>query len=251
MKGDPPLAQQAPPSRILLLIALVLIVWALSGCSGSPILRTEVTSFHQLEIERLRAAGLVLRPTAEQRGSLEFELYATELARQFARLGVSVQSEVADPQAGRPVGTARFGLTVQYGSRLERVRHVDYPTYPLLGHPFFTPSIGVVRVGPGGTVLRPDPIFWEPTLPMVYLIDQSLHELRLQIDDLTAEPGHSRVFELRAEALSSSLSLPQVMPALIAASLEGFPAPSGSTRRRSVPIDEPQVNRRQGPVYRH
>lgn len=165
-------------------------------------------------------------------GGLEFSQYADLVEAQMAKLGYAVTD---DPSKATMV--VKFDYGVDKGR--ERVRQ----SAGYYRDPFWNPWYGYSRFGYGGYWGRPayyapyrggmwgygwyDPFFDDGYES--YTIYTSGIELKIdrKVDGV-------RLFEGKAEALSTSNRLPYLVPNLVEAMFTGFPGNSGETVRISV-----------------
>lgn len=213
-----------------------------AGCAAT--LETQVTAFHQLS-NGLQGQRFVMMPTAEQRGSLEFDNYA-RLVRE-ALVGKGLVDADASKGTGNGTGSASadLGVAIAYGiaggNATSRVGTDGYAGFGFGSGGF---SMGSVGIGIGF------PIGSSGAGPGDTLAYQ--RTLRVEIDrqdgagtsPLNPAPGANargaRVFEARATSEGPSASLAPVMRAMVQAVFEEFPGPSGKTRVVRTPLEETQ-----------
>ena len=213
--------------RATLLAACLFGTLALAGCMSPPVLRTEVTRFHQWEsAEPLTVA---FRRDGPQAQTLEHRSYERLVAQQLAALGFEpVES-----------GVARYRVDFSYQAVGEPGRITDYwaPGGFGPGHAFGP------WLGPRPSYPFPhgrfDPLWSMPPVPMIRDVTLWRHELKLDLFDTRSDPPAGRkVYESRAVAVAESQAMPRLMPALVAAALADFPGTSGETRRLEIPLPE-------------
>ncbi len=190
-------------------------VAALAGCAST--LSTQVTTFRN-DFDAYAGKHYEIRPSAEQRDSLEFEAFASALRAALEREGMvrAATGEVADlavmmrysvtpSQAATRAGGGTIGIGAGGGGF----------------------SMGSLGVGVG------------ISLPLGGGRDAEVvgyrREVQVQIDRL-GDQG-SRVFEGKAVSDGSSASLAPVMPAMLRALFDRFPGANGTTRVVEVPLE--------------
>jgi hypothetical protein len=206
------------------IIAAVPIAFALvlGGCATAPLVRTDVTAFHQWQ--QAEPLTFSFRRTPAQQQSLEHLEYEAQVADRMQALGFQPA----------PADVARYQVGIQHSTTTHVQRRTEYPF-----HPYHPPMAGWAypRFGYGGALMYADPWFWGPPLPLVREVPVGVHTFRVEIYDTRApQPEPRRVFEASARASAAQGSLPEVVPALVAAVFTDFPGASGKTRRIDVAL---------------
>jgi hypothetical protein len=210
------------------LAACLLGALLLAGCMSAPVLRTEVTRFHQWESAEPRTVAFRREGPLAQ--TLEHRSYERLIARQLATLGFAE----AEP------GVARYQVSFSYQAIGEPGRITEYWAPGGFGPGYaFGPWLGPRPMHPY-PYGRFDPLWAMPPVPLTRDVTMWRHELRLDLFDTRSDPPAGRkVYESRAVAVAESEAMPRLMPGLVAAVLADFPGTSGETRRLEVPLPEP------------
>jgi hypothetical protein len=159
-------------------------------------------------------------------GGLEFALYADLVGKELERLGYT---KVASPDAANLL--VRFGYEVDTGR--ERVR-----TSPSAGLGFGDPFFGRFgRFGGFGFSRAYAFGFYDPFLagPEVRSYTVYTSGIDLKID---SRATGQRLFEGKAQAVSRSNRLQELVPSLVDALFTDFPGNSGETLRITIKSDE-------------
>ena len=215
-------------SRLATLVATPLLLASLGACTQN--FNANVSRFAtQLPAPQGQSFAVVADDPALS-GGLEFSQYARLVEAQMARIGYTP----ASPEAANLL--VRFDYGVDKGR--EKVRSTGF-----YNDPFYSPwygygrgyrHIGYYPRGPWGYGFY-DPFFdngYES-----YTVYTSGIELKI---DRRAD-GH-RLFEGKAEALSTSNRLQYVVPNLVEAMFTDFPGNSGETVRISVAPEKKRAN---------
>lgn len=215
--------------RRLKLAAVPLILAGLAACA-TPF-NADVTRFQsQLPAPQGQSFAVVAEDPALA-GGLEFSQYASYVAQQMQRLGYS---QAPSPETATLL--VRFGYGVDRGRERVRSRGFADPFYsPWYGYsPFGYRGYGFRHIGyPGFYRGGPwafgmyDP-FFDGGIDS-YTVYTSGIELKI---DRRAD--NQRLFEGRAQALSTSNRLQYLVPNLVEAMFTDFPGESGRTVRISV-----------------
>jgi len=161
-------------------------------------------------------------------GGLEFATYAERVAAEMEQLGYA---RAASPEAADLL--VRFDYRVDNGR--ERVR-TDFNGAGFAGGPFWGPWGGWGGWGGGAWgVGFNDPFLGGPNVRS-YTVYTSAIDLKID----RAADGQ-RLFEGKAEAVSRSNRLPQLVPNLVDAIFTDFPGNSGETLRITIRDDEKTV----------
>lgn len=208
MRGRFPFCQ-----RLLLLVCALL----LSACS--PIMRSDVTTFHEGPLpagERIRIQP-VDRSLAQ---SLEFRRYADLIAEQLQRIGYS-------PVSPEDTGGAELVAEVDYRIQQGPVQvRMEPPTTPFVRYHFM---YGRFR----------DPFYfglsrtWQPELYSV-----TSYSRTLQISIVKSDEKGEHLYEGRVESIGRQGNLNQVMPYLVTAMFTNYPGENGVTKVVTIEMDE-------------
>lgn len=213
--------------RTLKLASVPIILTSLAACATS--FKADVTRFEsQLPAPQGETFAVVADDPALA-GGLEFSQYADLVRAQMSRLGYT---QAASPEAASLL--VRFDYGVDNGR--ERVRTTGF------ADPFYDPWYGYGRLGYGRLAYAPrsrfygsrwgfgfyDPWFGGPDVRSYTVYTSGID---MKID--RASNGE-RLFEGKAQALSTSDRLQYLVPNLVEAMFTDFPGNSGETVRISV-----------------
>lgn len=226
-------------SRVAKAVAAPLMLAGLAGCATA--FNSDVTRYSTQLPAPQGQTFAVVADDPDLAGSLEFSQYADLVEAQMAKLGYT---EGTPDNASLLV---RFDYGVDRGR--ERVRTVGYvdPFYdPWIGyhprsrfyrHRFYRSRFYRPRyVGAWGYGFY-DPWFGGPEVRS-YTVYTSGIDLKID-DKATGE----RLFEGKAQALSTSNRLQYLVPNLVEAMFTDFPGNSGETLRISIKPEETKVRR--------
>lgn len=224
--------------RKLKMIAVPLALGALAACA-TPF-NANVQRFQSALPAPQGQTFTVVADDPSLAGGLEFSQYAHQVADRMAALGYTPVNDVASADL-----LVRFDYGVDRGR--ERVRRTA------IHDPFYDPWYGYSRFGyrsfyrPGfygrGYFARPwsygfyDP-FFDNGLD-VYTVYTSGIDLKID-----RRATGERLFEGKAEAVSTSNRLPYLVPNLVQALFTDFPGRSGETVRISVAPENQAAQRR-------
>jgi hypothetical protein len=196
--------------RTLSFFAL-LVTLALAGCASTPpMVRSDVTSFHQWPPASAEKT-FSFAGRAGAAASLENQSYEQLISDQLARLGYN----------RKPSGGA---LTVNFEADIKpREVKVTEPVDPWIYRDPWWPY------RPWGYY----PGWWGPTYERSYTIQVYTRTLKFNM-----EQAGKRVFEATAVSEGTTRELPRIMPYLVASVFEGFPGESGKTRRVELPMQK-------------
>lgn len=208
-------------TRRLKIASVALLVAAAAACT-SPF-RADVTRFQaQLPAPQGQTFAIVPENPANT-GGLEFAQYAGYVAQQMQKLGYT---PVASPDQASLIVHFDYGV----GDGRERIVSTGFadPFYrPWYGYPgYYGPRWGYYRSRWAFGYY--DPFFDGPGIDS-YTVYNSHIDLKIDRAD-----DHKRLFEGRAEALSTSNRLQYLVPNLVEAMFTDFPGDSGRTVRISV-----------------
>jgi Domain of unknown function (DUF4136) len=195
----------------------VLCFALLLGACAAPVMRNDVTAFHQWPAQvTARSYQLIRLPGQE--ASLEHATYEGVLRTELAAAGF------------RETPSPSFVVAIEYvvENRLQRVYE-----YPPWGAPGVFGSIGGFRGGWGWSVGVPIgvPIF--PPMPR----DFSISNRTVKLVVSQAPPaGGARLWEGTAVSSGTAPGLTEVLPYMLRALLSDFPGVNGLTRRVEVEL---------------
>jgi hypothetical protein len=202
-------------------VSVLLLFWLVaSGCA--PLVRSQISVFHQLsEGGRPTYALLSFK---EQEGSLEHKTYENLLRQQLN----------AKDLREAPIDEADVVGFIQYG--IDAGKEVVY-SYPIIGQTGTSSSYTTGAVQSyGGYATYSGTTYNTPTYGVVGTGVRSQTEytryFRFDIVDRAALAGGTvkKLYEARVVSRGSSGQISMVMPSMIRALFEEFPGKSGSTR---------------------
>ena len=222
------------PRRLLKAAAAPLLLLGLAGCATG--FNSDVTRFtSQLPAPQGQTFAVVADDPALA-GGLEFSQYADIVEAQMSRLGYTLGS----PDTANLL--VRFDYGVDNGR--ERVRTTGFhdPFYrPWYGfYPqsrFYRSRLHRSRFGGAWGYGFYDPWFGGPEIRSYTVYTSGID---MTIDDRTTG---ERLFEGKAQALSTSNRLQYLVPNLVEAMFTDFPGNSGETLRISIKPEETRVRR--------
>lgn len=233
MTKSPPANRLA--NRIAKLAAAPLLLAALGACASS--FNADVSRFQsQLPAPQGQSFAVVAEDPGLA-GGLEFALYADFIEAEMAQLGYT---QAASPEDATLL--VRFDYGIDEGR--ERIRSTGFSR-----DPFFNPwrayrpvyfrdrfgRIGVSRFHSRSFAFGfHDPFFGGSNISSVTIFTSGID---LKIDDVASG---ERLFEGKAEAVSTSNRLQYLVPNLVEAMFTDFPGGNGETVRISIkPEDQP------------
>ncbi|MEO1968737.1 MAG: DUF4136 domain-containing protein [Sphingomonadaceae bacterium] len=217
--------------RSLKLASVPLLLAGLAACASN--FNSDVTRFHtQLPAPQGQTFAIVPENPADA-GGLEFAQYAGYVAQQMQRLGYTPVASATDANL-----VVMFGYGV--GPGRERIRSTGFadPFYrPWYGYgSYYGPRWGGYYGGRWAFGMY-DPFFDGPNIDS-YTVYTSHIDLKI---DRAAD--HQRLFEGKAEALSTSNHLQYLVPNLVEAMFTNFPGDSGQTMRITIAPENMAVKR--------
>ena len=235
-------SKTSPLSRIAKIAAVPLLLASLGACA-TPGFKADVSRFQsQLPAPQGQTFAVVADDPALA-GGLEFSLYADLVEAQMVRLGYV---EGAPDTANLLV---RFDYGVDKGrERVRRTGFVD-PFYSAWGpyRPFYRSRLGFrsrfyyprsrLRYRGAWGYGFYDPWFGGPEVRSYTVYTSGID---MKID---AAADGARLFEGKAEAVSTSNRLQYLVPNLVEAMFTDFPGNSGETLRISIKPEETKVRR--------
>lgn len=232
--------------RSLKLIAAPLALGALAACA-TPF-NANVQRFQSALPAPQGQTFTVVADDPSLAGGLEFNQYASFVADRMASLGYRPVNNTSEADL-----LVRFDYGIDKGR--ERVRRTGF------SDPFYDPWYGYGRRGLGYSRLGYGSRYWGPSYygrgyyghPWSYgfydpFFDNGLDVytvytsgIEMKIDN---RASGQRLFEGKAEALSTSNRLQYLVPNLVEAMFTDFPGRSGETKRISVAPEKMPVQRR-------
>jgi len=198
-----------------MITAVAALSLLLGGCATT--IRSDVTTFHQWPAQ-IADKSYAFEAPAPQDNTLELQNYENLVRAQLARLGFHEAAQAPALKVAVRVTTADVPTAVVY------------PAYA----PFYPYSArfgygGFRRRYWGGGWYNPfyDP-FWGP-MPSYDVEEEHRYHRQLQIAITSAADG-KRLFDVTVRNVSTTMSTPTMMPALVQSAFEGFPGPNGGAR---------------------
>jgi len=198
-----------------MITAVAALSLLLGGCATT--IRSDVTTFHQWPAQ-IAEKSYAFEAPAPQDNTLELQNYENLVRAQLARLGFHEAAQAPALKVAVRVTTADVPTAVVY------------PAYA----PFYPYSArfgygGFRRRYWGGGWYNPfyDP-FWGP-MPSYDVEEEHRYHRQLQIAITSAADG-KRLFDVTVRNVSTTMSTPMMMPALVQSAFEGFPGPNGGAR---------------------
>lgn len=213
-------------SRTLKLVAVPLLLAGLAACA-SPGFKADVSRFQaELPVPEGESFAVVADDPALA-GGLEFALYADLVEAQMERLGYAQ----ADPENASLL--VRFDYGVDNGR--EKVRTTDSGFHDPFWSPWYRSRYYRSRLRGAWGYGFYDPWFGGPEVRSYTVYTSGID---LKID--RAETG-KRLFEGKAQAVSTSNRLQHLVPNLVEAMFVDFPGNSGETLRITIKPEETKV----------
>ena len=213
-------------SRTLKLVAVPLLLAGLAACA-SPGFKADVSRF-QAELPAPEGESFaVVADDPALAGGLEFALYADLVEAQMERLGYAQ----ADPENASLL--VRFDYGVDNGR--EKVRTTDSGFHDPFWSPWYRSRYYRSRLRGAWGYGFYDPWFGGPEVRSYTVYTSGID---LKID--RAETG-KRLFEGKAQAVSTSNRLQHLVPNLVEAMFVDFPSNSGETLRITIKPEETKV----------
>lgn len=196
----------------------------LAGCTTTPVVRSEVTTFHE-GLPNLQQASYAFEPSAEQQNNLEYRAYQSLIREELERLGLRAADQAT---------AAQLKVRFNYGIEARDVRVVApvvvdsayyYPYYrPYWGSPF------------GG--------FGDPFWPHAYVEQREsryvLYTRRLNIT-LSQAADKRNLFDVTVVSEGRNGNLAGVMPYMVKSAFAGFPGTSGVPRRIELQTGQEKI----------
>ncbi|WP_235610665.1 DUF4136 domain-containing protein [Bordetella sp. H567] len=198
---------------------LVLVTGLLAGCASTPTVSARVTSFQEWPADATGQRYRFVPADPSQNNNLEYQSF-----QDMVRSGIS-PTGLVEAGPGQP---ARFDVSFRYGVTQTQVnvrRPIDPYFYGGYGPGFYG---GRYWGGPWG------PGFWGPDWVDVPSVAYR-NALTVEIRD--ASQGGKEVYRATAYSVAENDRLLKVMPYLVRAIFDGFPANNGSERQVSYVMD--------------
>lgn len=230
---DRPKSLAARYGRTAKLAAIPLLLAGLAACA-TPF-KADVSRFQSQLPAPAGQTFAVVSDDPKLAGGLEFALYADEVEEEMTRLGYTE----ATPETANLL--VRFDYGVDKGR--ERIRSTGVgrydpfyePWYGYSARPFYRSRLGYGRAWGYGYY---DPFFDRSPEITSYTVYTSGIDVKI---DRTADG--ERLFEGKAEAMSTSNRLQYLVPNLVEAMFTDFPGNSGETVRISIAPEKTTVRR--------
>lgn len=191
--------------RWLIAILLALSATLLAGCA--TIIRSEVTTFHELPLE-LPDKTYVFERNKEQNNDLEYRSYENLVRAELNRLGF-VEASSAHPPA--------LKVTLKYSIKVRDVREV----YPVVVNPYWYGPAWRGYYGPFY-----DPFWYGP--PMVEQREASYQVYTRRLHIMLARIADDKaLYETTVVSQGGNGSLAAVMPYMVRSAFTDFPGKSG------------------------
>lgn len=186
----------------------------LAGCTTTPVVRSEVTAFHEWPAG-LRQATYAFEPSAEQQNNLEYRAYQSLIREELERLGFRASDKAA---------AAQLKVHFSYGIKARDIRVVEPVVVDsAYYYPFYRPYYWGSPFGGFG-----DP-FW----PHAYVEQREsqyvLYTRRLNIG-MTQAADQRKLFDVTVVSEGRNGNLAGVMPYLVKSAFSDFPGTSGVPR---------------------
>lgn len=197
------------------LIAVLLAVAGVlsAGCSTVPVVKSEVTAFHEWPAP-LQDKTYVFERTREQDNNLEYRNYESLVRAELNRLGFVEASTTQAP---------RLKASLTYSVKVRDVREV----YPVALNPY--PIMNPYWYGPAWRgYYGPfyDPFWYGP--PMVEQRESNYQLFTRQLHIVLAQASNSkRLWETTVVSEGRNGSLAAVMPYMVKSAFADFPGKSG------------------------
>lgn len=230
---DRPKSLAARYGRTAKLAAIPLLLTGLAACA-TPF-KADVSRFQSQLPAPAGQTFAVVSDDPKLAGGLEFALYADEVEEEMTRLGYTE----ATPETANLL--VRFDYGVDKGR--ERIRSTGVgrydpfygPWYGYSARPFYRSRLGYGRAWGYGYY---DPFFDRSPEITSYTVYTSGIDVKI---DRTADG--ERLFEGKAEAMSTSNRMQYLVPNLVEAMFTDFPGNSGETVRISIAPEKTTVRR--------
>ncbi len=215
--------------RPWLIIFSICMSAILVGCTTTPVVRSEVTTFHEWP-SNLQHATYAFEPGPKQQNNLEYRAYQSLIQEALDKLGFRAAS----------TGTAaQIKVKFQYGMDARDMRVVDQvPVDPAFYYPLYSPYWGSPYWGSpfGGYGGFGDP-FWPYTYTEPREFQYVLYTRRLNIKLIQASDNRD-LFDVNVVSEGRNGNLASVMPYLVQSAFKDFPGTSGVPRRIELPTGQ-------------
>jgi len=185
----------------------------MAGCTTTPVVRSEVTTFHEWP-SGMQQATYAFEPSAEQQNNLEYRAYQSLIREELERLGLRASDQAA----------AQLKVQFRYRIDARDMRVIDQVVVDsAYYHPFYRPYWGSPFGG-----------FGDPFWPHAYVEQREsqyvLYTRRLNIG-LTQAADKRKLFDVTVVSEGRNGNLAGVMPYLVKSAFSDFPGTSGVPRR--------------------
>lgn len=209
-----------------LIITLAAAMLLLSACS-TPMIRSEVTAFHEWPAQ-LPGKSFVFERNRAQDGSLEYRAYENLVRAELLRLGFTEAALNASP-------VLKVNFSYQVSERDVRI------VQPVVVHPG---GWGPSYYGPRWPGYRYyDPFFYDPLWygpPVVSYQESNYRLYKRQLQIAIARAGDAKkLFDVTVVSEGQNPALAAVMPYLVKSAFSEFPGRSGVPRKVELEFREP------------
>lgn len=211
--------------RSWLLIITLGLSALLAGCTTTPVVRSEVTTFHEWPAQ-LQQASFVFELGPEQQNNLEYRAYQSLVREELERLGFRAAD---NPE------TAQLKVSFRYGIDARDVRVVESAVADPGFGPFYSSYWGYPYWGNAyGPFYDP---FWHSGYSGPRESQYVLYTRRLNITIARAADKRN-LFDVTVVSEGRNGNLASVMPYLVKSAFADFPGPSGVPRRIELKTTE-------------
>ena len=216
-------------ARSAIYLVAIFVVVLMTGCSGMRIVDSQVSAFSKLPAAPTAGATWAFERLPSQQnleGSADIRRSKLEAAatEQLGKLGFSAAPAVASSTAN----TAQF--TVQVSARIQRLARGPYDDIGAWGHPY--PHYWGGFSGRDYVVIGSGRVLYAPLFPR-YEQPWYVREVSLLIRDASSK---AIVYETQAKHEGRWADDEAVLPAMLAAALQGFPKPPEGKRMVNIEI---------------
>lgn len=191
----------------------------MAGCTSTPVVRSEVTTFHEWP-SNLQQARYAFEPATEQQNNLEYRAYQSLIREELERLGF---------RASDNGSSAQLKVRFRYGVDARDIRVIE-PV--VVDHAYYSPFYG----GGWGSPYWGNPFgpFGDPFWPHMYVQQREsqyvLYTRRLNITLVQASDNRN-LFDVTVVSEGRNGNLAGVMPYMVKSAFTDFPGTSGVPRR--------------------
>lgn len=209
-------------------LCLAVLALVLAGCASAPMIRSDVTAFHEWPAT-LTDKSFVFERTKQQNDSLEYRNYEELVRAELQRVGLT--------PAGVGARDPALRVNMNYAIEARDVRVVE----PVVMQPGWGPS-GFGPYWPRYGMYDPffPHPFWNP--PVIVRYDDASYTVytrRLHITIARAgKGGAEKLYDVTVISEGRNPSLAAVMPYMIKSAFAEFPGKSGVPRRVELPFQQ-------------